>query len=69
VQFSVKLTLDSTFAELPVVANFAEQVAAASIVIHLSQFAPEIVAGVISFIIEGLTTKDISSGTRMASEA
>ncbi|MBN1217721.1 MAG: flippase-like domain-containing protein [Anaerolineae bacterium] len=67
VQFSIKLTMDATFAQLPVAADFAEQVAAASIVIHLSQFGPEVIAGVISFVIEGLSTKDISTGTQMAS--
>ena len=66
VQFAVKLTLDSTFAALPVVTNFAETVAAASILIHLSQFGPEVILGVISFMIEGLSTKDISAGRRMA---
>ena len=68
VQFSIKLTMDTTFAQLPVVADFAEQVAAASIVIHLSQFVPEAIAGVISFMIEGLSTKDISAGTNLAGE-
>jgi hypothetical protein len=65
VQFAVKLTLDSTFATLPVAANFAETVAAASILIHLSQFGPEVILGVISFMIEGLSTKDISAGRSM----
>jgi len=68
VQFAVKLTMDATFANLKVAANFAEQVAAASIVIHLSQFVPEVIAGVISFMYEGLSTKDISAGTQMRDE-
>ena len=68
VQFAVKLTMDATFANLKVAANFAEQVAAASIVIHLSQFVPEVIAGVISFMYEGLSTKDISAGTQMSGE-
>lgn len=66
VQFAVKLTLDTTFAGLPVAADFAEKVAAASLVIHISQFGPEVVAGVISFLYEGLTTSDIKSGQQMA---
>ncbi len=65
VQFAVKLTMDSTFVGLPVVANFAELVAAASIVIHVSQFLPEIIPGVISFMVEGLSSKDISAGRSM----
>jgi uncharacterized membrane protein YbhN (UPF0104 family) len=66
VQFAVKLTLDSTFAYLRVAKDFAEQVAAASVVIHLSQFVPEVILGIISFMYEGLSTKDISAGTQMS---
>ncbi len=62
VQAAVKLTLDLSFAKLPVAPNFEESVAAASILIHLSQFAPEVVLGIISFMIEGLSTQDISAG-------
>jgi uncharacterized protein (TIRG00374 family) len=62
VQAAVKLTLDVTFAGLPVAANFAESVAAASILIHLSQFLPEMIPGFVSFFIEGLTTRDLSKG-------
>jgi len=58
VQFSVKLTLDSTFVDMPVAANFGETVAAASILIHLSQLGPEVILGVISFMFEGLSTGD-----------
>jgi uncharacterized membrane protein YbhN (UPF0104 family) len=68
VQFAAKLTMDATFANLKVAANFAEQVAAASIVIHLSQFVPEVIAGVISFMYEGLSAEDISAGTQMGDE-
>jgi len=60
VQAAVKLTLDVTFAGLPVAANFAESVAAASILIHLSQFLPEMIPGFVSFFIEGLTTRDLN---------
>ncbi|MBN1992196.1 MAG: flippase-like domain-containing protein [Anaerolineae bacterium] len=66
VQFAAKLTLDSTFAGLPVAPNFAETVAAATIILHLSQFIPEVIAGVISFMVEGLSTKDIDAGRSMA---
>lgn len=62
VQAAVKLTLDLTFANLPVAANFQEVVAAAGILIHFSQFAPEVIPGIISFMFEGLSTSDISAG-------
>jgi hypothetical protein len=61
VQATVKLTLDVAFAGLPVAATFAENVAAASILIHLSQFVPEMIPGFISFFIEGLTTQELSA--------
>ena len=67
VQFSVKLTLDATFIDLPVAANFVELVAAASILIHLSQLVPEVILGVFSFMYEGLSTSDIKAGQQMAS--
>jgi uncharacterized protein (TIRG00374 family) len=67
VQFAVKLTLDATFVDLPVAANFVELVAAASILIHLSQLVPEVILGVISFMYEGLSTSDIKAGQQMAS--
>lgn len=66
VQAAVKLTLDITFTGLPTAANFEETVAAASVVIHVSQFLPEIVPGVISFMIEGLSTGDIQAGQSLA---
>ena len=62
VQAAVKLNLDITFAGMEVSPNFAETVAAASIVIHLSQFVPEIIPGLISFFYEGLTPSDLSAG-------
>jgi uncharacterized protein (TIRG00374 family) len=61
VQAAVKITLDISFAGLAVSPNFAETVAAASIVIHLSQFVPEIIPGIISFVYEGLTPSDLSA--------
>jgi uncharacterized protein (TIRG00374 family) len=66
VQFAVKLTLDTTYAGVVVAPDFAEKVAAATLIIHFSQFAPEVVAGVISFMYEGLTTRDIASGQQLA---
>lgn len=68
VQAAVKLTLDITFAGLAVGPNFEETVAAATIVIHASQFVPEIIPGIASFFYEGLTPGDISAGRTMASE-
>ena len=64
-QTAVALTLELTFADLPKVANFDVVVGAAGIVIHLSQFGPETLLGVISFMIEGLSTKDIAAGQRI----
>ncbi|RME98022.1 MAG: UPF0104 family protein [Chloroflexi bacterium] len=68
VQFAVKLTLDTSFAGLPLAADFGEKVAAASILIHISQFAPEVVAGVVSFMVEGLSTSDIKAGQQFTPE-
>ncbi len=62
VHVAVVLTLDLT---LPNAAAVADTIAAASILIHLSQFGPEVIAGIISFMIEGLSTKDISAGSQM----
>lgn len=66
VQVAVKLTMAATFIGLPVTADFEEKVAAASIVIHIAQLGPEVVLGVVSFIIEGLSTRDIRAGRQMA---
>ncbi len=66
VQAAVKITLDISFAGLAVSSNFAETVAAASIVIHLSQFVPEIIPGIISFFYEGLTPSDLSARQSVA---
>jgi hypothetical protein len=68
VQLAVKLTLDSTFVDLPTAANFVEIVAAASILLHLSQLAPEVILGVMSFMYEGLTTGDIKAGRQQLAE-
>jgi len=62
VQAAIKLTLDLTFAGLPIAANFQESVAAAGILIHLAQFAPEVVPGIFFFMYEGLSTRDVSAG-------
>ena len=69
VQLAVKLTLDSTFGDLPTAANFVETVAAASILLHLSQLAPEVILGAISFMYEGLTTSDIKAGQQQLAES
>jgi hypothetical protein len=66
VQLAVSLTMAATFAGLPVTPDFEEKVAAASIVIHIAQLGPEVVLGAISFIIEGLSTRDIQAGRRLA---
>jgi hypothetical protein len=73
VQAAIKLTLDLAYAALPVATHFAESVAAAGILIHLTQFAPEVIPGVFAFMYEGLSTSEVSSGrglnqpeTRMA---
>jgi uncharacterized protein (TIRG00374 family) len=63
--YAIKLTLDLT---LPNAANVQEAVAAASILIYLSQFLPEIIPGIFSFMIEGLSTQEISAGRRITSE-
>jgi uncharacterized protein (TIRG00374 family) len=62
VHVAAVLTMDLT---IPNATAVADTIAAASILIHLSQFAPEIVAGIISFMIEGLSTKDISAGSSL----
>ena len=69
VQFAAKYTTETTMAGLVEAEHLAATAAAASIVIHLSQFAPEVVAGVISFLVEGLSTRDISAGRSIAEVA
>ncbi|HXV96836.1 MAG TPA: lysylphosphatidylglycerol synthase transmembrane domain-containing protein [Anaerolineae bacterium] len=62
VQAAIKLTLDLTFAGLPVAANFQETVAAAGILIHFCQFAPEVIPGIFCFMYEGLSTREVGVG-------
>jgi len=62
VQVSIKLTLATFIALTP---GVDETVAAASIIIHISQLGPEVILGVISFMIEGLSTGDIQAGREM----
>lgn len=69
VQAAIKLTLDLTFADLPVAANFAESVAAAGIIIHFTQFAPEVIPGIFCFLYEGLSTSDLKAGQQVAAAA
>jgi uncharacterized protein (TIRG00374 family) len=66
-QLAVKLTLTTTFAGLAKAPDFEETVAAASIIIHISQLGPEVILGAFSFMIEGLSTNDIRAGRQMAS--
>ncbi len=63
VQVSIKLTLATFIGLTP---GIDETVAAASIIIHISQLGPEVVLGVISFMVEGLSTGDIEAGREMA---
>jgi uncharacterized protein (TIRG00374 family) len=65
VQAAIKLTLDLTFAGLPVASNFQESVAAAGILIHFTQFAPEVIPGIICFMYEGLSTREVSTGRNL----
>lgn len=62
VQAAIKLTLDLTYAGLPVASNFQESVAAAGILIHFTQFAPEVIPGIFCFMYEGLSTREVSAG-------
>lgn len=66
VQWAIKLTLDLTFADLPKAANFDVVVGAASLLIHITQFAPEVIPGIFAFMYEGLSTKEVSSGRSAA---
>lgn len=66
-QLAVKLTLTTTFSGLVTAPDFEETVAAASIIIHVSQLGPEVILGAFSFMIEGLSTSDIQAGRQMAS--
>lgn len=62
VQAAIKLTLDLTYAGLPIAANFQESVAAAGILIHFTQFAPEVIPGIFFFMYEGLSAREVSAG-------
>jgi uncharacterized protein (TIRG00374 family) len=66
VQAAIKLTLDLTYAHLPTAANFAEVVAAAGVLIHLTQFAPEVIPGIFAFMYEGLSTSEVRAGRGLA---
>ncbi|MCB0190475.1 MAG: flippase-like domain-containing protein [Anaerolineae bacterium] len=69
VQAAIKLTLDLTFVNLAVASNFDETVAAAGILIHITQFAPEVIPGIFCFMYEGLSTSDIKSGQQITGES
>jgi uncharacterized membrane protein YbhN (UPF0104 family) len=66
VQAAIKLTLDLVYADLPKAANFDEVVAAAGVLIHLTQFLPEVIPGIFAFMYEGLSTREVSTGRDLA---
>lgn len=68
VQAAIKLTLDLTFAGATVASNFDETVAAAGIMIHFTQFAPEVLPGIFLFMYEGLSTRELKAESQMAGE-
>jgi uncharacterized protein (TIRG00374 family) len=68
VQAAIKLTLDLTFAGAEVAPNFDETVAAAGIMIHFTQFAPEVIPGIFLFMYEGLSTRELKAEGQMAGE-
>ena len=68
-QTAVTLTLNLTYANLPKVTNFDAVAGATGILLHISQFGPEVLLGVISFVIEGLSTDDLKAGRSISSEA
>jgi uncharacterized protein (TIRG00374 family) len=62
-QYSCLLTLQIVFAPYAdsLAADFNEQAAAFSLVAHLSQVGPEIVMGLIFFLVEGLNLREVRS--------
>lgn len=68
VQTAIKITLELTFVNLAVASNFDEAVAAAAILIHITQFAPEVIPGMFFFMYEGLSTSDIKSGQQVTGD-
>ncbi len=65
VQAAIKLTLDLTLVGQAAIINFNEKVAAAAIVIHFTQFAPEVIPGIFMFMYEGISTREISGETEL----
>ncbi|MDX1520025.1 MAG: lysylphosphatidylglycerol synthase transmembrane domain-containing protein [Anaerolineae bacterium] len=61
-------TLELTYANLNQVPDFLEVAAAASILLHISQFGPELIIGAISFVYEGLSTDDLKAGQKIQVE-
>ena len=63
VQYSCLLTLQIVFAPYTdsLAADFNEQAAAFSLVAHLSQVGPEIIMGLIFFLVEGLSVREVRS--------
>lgn len=68
VQAAIKLTLDITFGAAATGPTFEAAVAAASIMIHITQFAPEVIPGIFLFMYEGLSTSELKATGQMASE-
>jgi glycosyltransferase 2 family protein len=68
VQAAIKLTLDITFGAAATGATFEAAVAAASIMIHITQFAPEVIPGIFLFMYEGLSTSELKATGQMAGE-
>jgi hypothetical protein len=59
-QLAVTITLDATLDPTQLTSNYKEIASAASIVVHVAQLIPQLIAGFISFWIEGLSTSDIN---------
>jgi uncharacterized membrane protein YbhN (UPF0104 family) len=58
-QYAVKLTIEATMLQATLTANFNETVGAASIVVHVAQLIPQLIAGLLCFWAEGLSTKEL----------
>ncbi len=65
---AVVFTLNLTMPTASTFPDFDAVVRAASIVLHLAQFGPEVIVGVIAFMYEGLSTDDIRAGQTIAKE-
>jgi len=59
-QYAVKLTIEVTMLQATFMPNFNETVGAASIVVHVAQLIPQLIAGLLCFWAEGLSTKELN---------